>query len=206
MDDARKKRPVQQRLVDVASTQHEFFTAAQAGVCGFGTDLLPYHTRPGRFVRVHQGVYRLRDYPSFEQEAVVAAWLAIGREAAVVSHGSAFALLELAHVVPSVVHLSVPRSHRYLPTLAHVRLHTTTRRLERADVVERHGLPVTAPIRTVLDAAAAGNCREQIETAIRRAMLRNLFLPDELSAAANERSRRVKAFVDRALPACAIDA
>ena len=71
--------PDHSRLFEVASTQHGYFTAGQARTCGFGTDLLTYHARAGRFLRVYRGVYRLRDYPSSPHEQVVAAWLALGR-------------------------------------------------------------------------------------------------------------------------------
>jgi len=66
-------------LFGVASGQHGYFTARQAATCGFRTDLLTYHARRGRFIRVHHGVYRLRDYPSSPREEVVAAWLALGQ-------------------------------------------------------------------------------------------------------------------------------
>ena len=199
MDDARKRPPDHECLLGVASTQHGFFTATQARACGFGTDLLPYHARTGRFVRIYQGVYRLRDYPSSEHEPVVAAWLAIGRGVAVVSHESALALHDLTDDIPSIIHLTVPRSHRYLLTLPHVRLHTTTRPLEPADVVVRDGVRATAPIRTLLDVAEAGTGPERIEIAIRQAVRRSLLLPDKLSAAAHKRSARVQAFVNTAL-------
>src|SRR5258708_39093591 len=113
-------------LFDVVSSQHGFFTASQARECGYGTDLLTHQTRSGRFRRVYRGVYRMRDYPSSLHEDVAAAWLAFGRERAVVSHESALDLHELSDVIPDAIHLTVSRSRRYLPSLSGVRLHTTT--------------------------------------------------------------------------------
>lgn len=168
-------------------------------MCGIGTDLLPYHARTGRFVRIYQGVYRLRDYPSSQYDPVVAAWLALGRGAVVVSHESALALHELTGVTPSVVHLTVPRSRRYLPTLPYVRIHTTTRPWDGADTVERDGVRVTALIRTLLDIAEAGIGPEEMEMAVRQAVRRGLLQPEKMSAAARARSARVKALVDSAL-------
>src|SRR5216683_4139022 len=109
-----QQKPDSACLFEVASSQHGFFTAAQARTCGFGTDLLTHHTRSGRFRRVHRGVYRLRDYPSSAHEDVVAAWLSAGRNRAVASHDSALELHELSDVIPDAVHLTVPRSQRYL--------------------------------------------------------------------------------------------
>jgi predicted transcriptional regulator of viral defense system len=199
MNDTSDRAPDHPCLFEVASTQHGYFTAAQARACGFGTDLLTHHTRTGRFMRVYRGVYRLRDYPSSPHEEAVAAWLALGREAAVVSHESALALHDLSDVVPDAVHLTVPRARRYLPTHPNVRLHTTTRPLNSADVVEREGLRVTAPARTILDAAEAGTGPEQVEIAVRQVVRRGLLLPDQLRAAARERSPRVRALVEAAL-------
>ncbi len=199
MHDRNGQHPDHACLFEVASAQSGHFTTAQARVCGFGTDLLTHHARTGRFLRVHRGVYRLRDYPSSPYQDLVAAWLALGRETAVVSHESALALHDLSDVIPSAVHLTVPRARRYLPRLPNVRLHTTSRPLEATDVVEREGIRVTAPSRTILDAAEAGTGPEQVEMAIRQAVRRGRLVPDQLRVAARERSRRVRGLVEGAL-------
>jgi hypothetical protein len=67
----------------------------------------------GHFLRVRQGLYRFREYPSSPREDVIAAWLATRREVAVVSHQSALDILGLSDVVPEVVDLTVPRAKRY---------------------------------------------------------------------------------------------
>jgi predicted transcriptional regulator of viral defense system len=186
-------------LFEVASSQHGHFTAAQARLCGFGTDLLTHHAKTGRFRRVYRGVYRLRDYPSSPYEDLVAAWLALGRETAVASHESALALHDLSDVIPDAIHLSVPRARRYLHTLPNVRLHTSSRPLDATEIVEREGIRVTAPVRTILDAAEAGTRPEQVQMAIREAVRRALLLPDQLRAAARQRPQRVRALVEDTL-------
>jgi predicted transcriptional regulator of viral defense system len=198
MHDTPSPHPDHQCLFEVASTQHGHFTAAQARACGFRTDMLTHHTRRGRFVRVHRGVYRLRDYPSAPQDHLVAAWLALGREA-VVSHESALAILDLSDVVPDAIHISVPRARRYAPSLPGVRLHTITRPLAHEDVIERLGIRLTSPARTIVDAAAAGTAPEQVEMAIRQAVRRGLLVPSQLHALAKERGRRVAQLVEGAL-------
>ena len=193
-----RRRPDHESLFGVASSQHGHFTAAQARACGFGTDVISYHVQKGRFIRVHRGVYRLRDYPSTPRDDLAAAWLAVGRDA-VVSHESALALLDLSDVIPNAMHITVPRARRYVHSLPNVRLHTIILPLRREDVVEREGIRVTAPPRTIVDAADAGTAPEQVEMAIRQAVRRGLLLPAHLRALAAPRGRRVALLVEGAL-------
>jgi predicted transcriptional regulator of viral defense system len=183
-----------------ASEQHGHFTRRQAQACGFGTDLLTYHARRGRFIRVHRGVYRLRDYPSSPREEVVAAWLALGKEVAVVSHESALDLLGLSDVIPTSIHLTVPRAKRNLPDLAGVTIHTTTRPLRAGDVTVREGVRLTSAARTILDAAQIGTAPEQVQLAVVQAIARGLVTRQQLDAGASERSRRVRCLIAGALP------
>ena len=83
----------------------------------FRSNLIQYHVKTGKFIRIHRGVYRLRDYPSWPREEVMAAWLAVGKERAAVSHESALDLLDLSDVIPNRIHLTVPRFVRNLPKL-----------------------------------------------------------------------------------------
>src|SRR5271155_2946647 len=101
------------QLFELASEQGGYFTAAEAQTCGYSRALLAHHAKSGRFIRVRQGLYRFREYPTSPREDVIAAWLATGRETAVVSHESALDILGLSDVVPEVVHLTVPRAKRY---------------------------------------------------------------------------------------------
>ena len=129
MGDTLTPKPDHACLFARASEQHGYFTSAQARACGINWDLLTDATKRGRYLRVRRGLYRLRDYPSSSREEVVAAWLAVGKESAVVSHESALDLLGLSDVIPRKVHLTVPRSKRHLPDLPGVTIHTTTRPL-----------------------------------------------------------------------------
>src|SRR5258708_26776802 len=111
--DPRRNQPLRARLFEIASEQGNYVTAAQAQTCGYSRALLAHHAKSGRFSRVRQGLYRFREYPSSPREDVIAAWLAAGRETAVVSHESALDILGLSDVVPDIVHLTLPRSKRY---------------------------------------------------------------------------------------------
>jgi hypothetical protein len=121
----------------------------------------------------------------------MAAWLAVGKDVAVVSHESALDLHELSDVIPNAVHLTVPRSMRNLPKLPGVKIHTTTRAFEAGDVVRREGMRVTSIERTIVDSADWGTGPEQIEMAVRQALRRGKgTTPRRLEAASAGRSAR----------------
>jgi predicted transcriptional regulator of viral defense system len=199
MDDTSFAQPDSACLFAIATGQHGYFSSAQARTCGFRPSLLTYHVRTGRFVRVHRGVYRLRDYPSSPREEVVAAWLAVGKDRAVVSHDSALDLHDLSDVIPDAIHLTVPRAVRHSPAIPGVVVHTTTRDLRPRDVVTRDGLRVTSAARTILDVAEAAIAPEQVEMAVRQAIERGLITRSHLEEDARNRSKRVYDLVTGAL-------
>jgi predicted transcriptional regulator of viral defense system len=192
-------RPDRARLFEIASEQGGYFTAEQARACLYSWALLSHHVKSGRFVRVRRGLYRYHEYPSSPREVVLAAWLTVGKDVAVVSHESALDLLDLSDVIPDAAHLTVPRTRRNLPWLPGVKIHTTVRPLRPSDRTYRDGMVVTSPTRTILDAAAAGTAPDQIELAVLQAAERGLATPDELRRGAAERGRRVAALIDGAL-------
>jgi len=192
-------RPDRSRLFDISSEQAGYFSTEQAEACGFSRSLLSHHAKGGRFIRVRRGLYRLREYPSSPREHVLAAWLAVGKDTAVVSHESALELLDLSDVIPDAVHLTVPRSRRNLPSLNGVRIHTTARPLRRPDLVTRGGIVVTSAARSILDAADAGIAPEQIEKAVVQAVDEGLATRQQLRGGAQERSRRTAKLIERAL-------
>jgi predicted transcriptional regulator of viral defense system len=199
MGDIDDNRPDHAQLYELAAEQLGYFTAAQARACGFTWTLLSHHTWSGRFIRVRRGLYRLRNYPSSPHEEVMVAWLAVGKDTAVVSHERALDLLDLSDVIPDAIDLTVPRSKRNLPALPSVTIHTTTRPLRPDDVTTRDGIRLTAAARTIVDTAEAGTAPEQVELAIRQAIERGLTTPEHLCQATHERNRRVAELVCSAL-------
>jgi len=199
MYDTAIRSPDLPELFGVASGQAGYFTAAQAHACGYSKQLLSHHAATGRFIRLRRGLYRLRDYPSSRYEEVMAAWLAAGRDSAVVSHESALDLLDLSDVVPNHVHLTVPRSRRGLVLNPPISLHTKTDPLRPADIVIREGIRLTAPLRTILDAAETGTASEQVVMAIEQAGRRGWLVGSNLRARAQERGTRVAKLVEIAL-------
>lgn len=191
--------PDHQGLFRLASEQSGYFTAAQARACGFSWALLSYHSKGGRFIRMSQGLYRLREYPTSPREEVVASWLASGSDVTVVTHESALDILGLSDVVPQVVHLTVPRTRRYMSTSPGVAVHTTTRPFGAADVVVRDGIKVSAPVRAIVDAAEAGTAPDQIKVAVRQVIERGMATEAQLLEAASARGRRVQRLVLQAV-------
>jgi predicted transcriptional regulator of viral defense system len=195
MGDTMPDHPDHSCLFEVALGQHGFFTAAQARTCGFSWERLSDGTRRGRYIRYRRGLYRLRDYPSFPREEVVAAWLAAGQDVAVVSHESALDLLELSDVTPRAIHLTVPRPKRNRPKLPGVRIHTTTKPFGPLDIITRDGIRLTSAARTILDSAEWGTGPEQIEMAIHQAISRGLATRSQLLEDVSTRSARVRDLV-----------
>jgi predicted transcriptional regulator of viral defense system len=192
-------KPDRSRLFDIAAGQGGYFTAEQAAECGFSRALLAYHAKSAGFTRVRRGLYRFREYPQSPREQVLASWLAVGKDTAVVSHDSAMDILCLSDVVPDAVHLTVPRSRRNLPSVSGVKIHTSSRILRPEDTVVRDGISVTSATRSILDAAEVGTSPEQIEMAVRQAVKRGLTTAASLELGAAERGKRVASLISRAL-------
>lgn len=199
MDDTSATTPDAQGLFAQATDQAGYFTSAQARAYGYSRQLLSYHAERGRFIRLRRGLYRMRDYPSSQYEEVMAAWLAVGKDQAVVSHESALDLLGLSDVLPDRVHLTVPRSRRGIAVPSGAILHTTMQALPPNDTMTWNGMRVTVPTRSILDAAEYGAGPEQIVMAIRQATERGLILPDTLRGKARDYGARVARLADIAL-------
>jgi very-short-patch-repair endonuclease len=140
---------------------------------GVSRRVLQRSVEASRVVRLRRGVYGL-GLPD-GSDALRAAAVALG---AVVSHDSAAVLwgLELAHQAGQ--HVTVPRSRgraRHDGVVVH--------RLDVDQVQDHEGIPVTTPLRTVLDCAAslATNLAVVVADSALRA---GLVVPEELRAAA----------------------
>lgn len=118
------------------------------------------------------------------------AWMAIGIADALLSHESALALLDLSDNIPDVVHVLVPRRHRGLRRLGGVAIHTRPDD-EAVASVWRDGLPLTPPVRTLLDVSRHLQ-PEQLSTAVSQALRRGLITADQLrSADSHQRGKRL---------------
>jgi very-short-patch-repair endonuclease len=114
----------------------------------------------------------------------MAAVLSCGPDA-VLSHETAAALWEIRPSKDLSIHLSLPRAQ--YPRRGNVFVHR--RSLAENDVGERHGLPVTTPICTLIDMAVRLD-RDPLEAAINEADKLNLVGPDSLRSAIDQVGRR----------------
>ena len=139
----------------------------------------------GRWERVHRAVYRVGGAPITYEQRVLAACLAAGPDA-VASHRSAARIWGLLDDEPDVVEIAVPRPlhHR----LRDVVVHRATD-LERADTTLRRGIPVTHPMRTLVDLAAVAPVGT-VARALQRALSSRLAAYETTEAALQRVARR----------------
>lgn len=183
-------RQTARNLFSKALEQGGYFTAKQAKEAGYDYPHLDYHVTSGNFARVDHGLYRLTSFTPVENDEFMGLTLwSRNRQdepQAVVSHESALVLHDLSDLLPAKIHLTVPVKFRK-EAPAGCLLHKAT--LAKADIEERAGFRVTTPLRTLLDVAASGVPREQVEKAIADALTRGLIRKRKLIEAA-KRSHR----------------
>jgi predicted transcriptional regulator of viral defense system len=172
---ARSPRQTARTLLTQALQQGGYFTAKQARQAGYDYPHLEYHLSTGTFERIDHGLYRLTSLPPAENDDLIrlSLWSRNRQDApqAVVSHESALVVHELTELLPGAVHLTVPPKFRKDPPQGSV-LHKAV--LAPEDVEERTGFRVTTPLRTLLDVAAGGLSREQLDQAVAEALERGL--------------------------------
>jgi very-short-patch-repair endonuclease len=136
----------------LAAGQHGVLTIAQLRDLGVSRRQIQGAVSSGRLSRLHQGVLLVGQFPlpfTAEQAAVLAC------PGAVASHGSAAWLYGMLGHKPSPVHITVARRHVHGGPV--ICVHETAS-LHHFEIRERHGIPVTSPVRTLVDLAA--NCDE----------------------------------------------
>lgn len=183
-------------LYRIAEQQAGYFTAKQALEAGISRTTLRHHALDGgRFIRVRTGLYRLRYFPTSLNEHIMIAWLPLKDAGAVVSHASALHLHDLSDVIPSHVHLTLPRAQRGQRRRPGVQLHTTSHFPECTSVRTVDGMAVTSVERSIVDALAEGVSWEQIGLAVEQATERGVTTPARIVDAAHFESERVRRLV-----------
>jgi predicted transcriptional regulator of viral defense system len=189
-----KTKPDYDRLYEIAEAQAGYFTASQAQTAGFSTERLSANVKSGRFVRITHGIYRLYHFPGSPYEDMFVAWLRAG-SSSVISHESALVLYNLSDVLPSKVHLIVPRTASR--RRKGIRQHTN--RLLADEITKRNGLPITTIERTLSDLIATGLAQELIGQAIHEALQRGLTDRDKLLCQAQRAGAKVITMVKKIL-------
>lgn len=191
-----------QRLFELAATQGGYFTAAQAREIGYDSRTLWHHVKTGQLERVSRGFYRLAGFPAHSHEDVTAAWVKAGPDRAAVSHETALALYDLAPIRQRSIHITVQREHRpskRQARLPNVQVHTISQPFHPGEVVQRFGVKVTSPARSIADAAEAGTDPSTIQEVIGNALRQGLLTEGDLHKAVQDRPKRVRDLVNRAV-------
>jgi predicted transcriptional regulator of viral defense system len=186
--------PDHDQLYQIAESQGGYFTSHQAQEAGFSYERLSYYAKSGLFLRIQWGIYRLARFPASPFEDLFVAWLHTGPDS-VISHESALALYDLTDVIPSKVHVTVPRTASRRRDK--VQLHTS--QISQGEVTEREGLLVTTVTRTISDLARSGVSEDHIQQAIQEALERGLTNPANLSEAADRYGGRTKRIIAEAI-------
>jgi predicted transcriptional regulator of viral defense system len=179
-------REVARRLYETARSQQGFFTTKQAIRAGFGEKTHAYHAKVGNWIREHRGIYRLADFPTAERPDLMLwyLWSQNRQEVpeGIYSHDTALSLHELSDIMPSKLHMTVPKHFRRNSRIPEILV------LHRADhsdgdIQEMHGVRATSPLRTILDLLQTGHLdRNLIRQAIDEAMRRGLISKKQVDA------------------------
>lgn len=148
-------------LEERAGNQYGLFTTSQAVASGVNRTTLYRRSRLGRYVLEHPGVFSFAGLPESWERSVLAACLAAGDEA-VASHRAAARLWGLTDRSDDIVEITVPGPRH--PRLHGVLVHRSADLMARHTTVRRR-IPVTNPLRTMVDLAAVLEA-EQVEDAL----------------------------------------
>ena len=177
-------------LAQLVAVQRGVVSRPQLKALGFTDNQIAHRVRCRRLHRIHRGVYAVGHpvLPPLGRET--AALLACGPRA-VLSHRTAAALLHLLPFRDGPVDVTVPRigsrSH------AGIRVHRAAR-LDPGEMTRRHGLPLTALFRALVDlpeVATAADTEQAIAEAERRRIIRREDVRAYLATAHGRRGVRV---------------
>ncbi len=142
------------KLYEIAESQQGYFTTKQAKKAGYAENTHPYHVRAVNWIREHRGIYRLKLFPvSNEGQYVLYSLWSQNRDAEVqgiYSHETALVLHNLSDLMPSKLHISVPKSFRRNSKIPKV-LVLHFQNIPSDDIEQKHGFLVTKPFRALLD-------------------------------------------------------
>jgi hypothetical protein len=169
------------RAWELAGRQHGVVGRRQLLVLGFSKRAIEHRVRYGRLHPVARGIYAVGWPQPTRERRWMAAVLACGNGAAL-SHRSAAALWGIGAEKPGRIDVSVRR----LCELRHPGLKVRGRpTLREGDIVSRNGIPVTGPVRTLVDLGTElGPIR--LERAVNEADKRDLIDPETLRVCLDE--------------------
>lgn len=152
-----------------ARSQHGVVSREEVAAAGMSLRSIDRALAAGQLSRAHRGAYVAPGAPRTWEQALLAAVLSCGGEA-VASHRSAARVWGL--VDPSSTALEVTVCHPRLPRPAGVRVHRS-KDLESSWCTTRTSIPVTNPLRTLVDLGAVAP-PWLVEAALERALVSRL--------------------------------
>jgi very-short-patch-repair endonuclease len=175
------------RLGERAARRHGVFTLGDAKDVGVPDRSVRNRSAVGRYRRVQPGVYAIVGSPESQLQGIAAAVLSFP-DLAAASHQTAAELWGLTKRGIRTVEVVTTRWDRvHRPGL---KVHESLDLLPE-DVVERNAIPVTSPVRTVVDLGASN--RWVVEAALEEGIRRGLFRlgdVEEFVARVGRRGRR----------------
>jgi hypothetical protein len=181
----RRQLDTDRAMADLATRQHGLITRAQLLACGLQPAAIDRRVRARRLHVVHRGVYAVGHRALTQEARWLAAVLACG-PLAVLSHGAAARLWGLLErwdgidvSVPSAAGRSGP---------VDVRVHRVPS-LDRDDVRRRARIPVTSPVRTLVDLSPLVT-RRRMERLLDEAHVLRLCTPAQVRLAVRGRVGR----------------
>lgn len=146
-------------LQRLAAAQHALVTRRQLQAAGWTDSQIDRAVRSRHLIPMHAGVYRVAGAPVTSLQILLAGSLAAGAPA---SHRAATSIwgADLGPTPPREVLVGDGRHPRPPGVIVH-----RTSTLDPRDVVRRHGIPVTNPLRTLVDLGAVAT-PEQVELAL----------------------------------------
>lgn len=151
-------------------------TRVQLLELGLTSEGITHRLRRGKLHSVHRGVYAVGRPELTRHGTLIAAALSCGREAAL-SHEAAAEVLGIRRRRREPIDVTIPGGKRKRPG---IRVHRAT--LPAGERTERHGIPVTNVVRTLVDLATRLSA-EQLEAAVNEADRLDEIDPERLRQA-----------------------
>jgi hypothetical protein len=172
-------------IAALASVQGGVISRSQLLVLGLSPTAIARRVQAGRLHPIHRGVYAVGHRVVSAEGRWTAAVLACGSEA-VLSHASAAAAWEIRPTA-GAIDVTVPLASRVRrPGIRTHRSGTLSPEL----VTTQRGIPITTPVRTVLDLAAIGVRGRRLEQVLDRAELLRLVDFADVAATVAAHPRR----------------
>jgi hypothetical protein len=166
----------------LAAEQHGVVSRAQLRRARLSTAAIDNRVKTGRLLALHRGVYAVGHRPATNHAQAMAAVLACGPHA-VLSHRSAAALWRMGVAWRTPLDVTSPSGHRIPGVLAH--------RCRVFEATREFGIPVTTPVRTLLDLAGTVDDAMLIR-AVNEARLAGRLPPHDFAALVERMPRRLE--------------